>query len=219
MKSRIPLRIVQQCLLLMLFFSLMGPARLMAAQDEEAARRAAEAEREAARQRAAEEEMRRIRERSIDAMREFLNETGPDINRTSEETSIRRDFARRRRASLMEDALHQISIAAEEFRQGLGFQTPLKGSAKKFDESSDVFLDVVRDHNKEHPRFDSGEFKGFTASELAWEALTTAERILPHLDTLVRSERESSIDIRFIQTLPQLELDLRRLQWMARRLK
>jgi hypothetical protein len=217
MKSRIPLRIIHQCLLLMLFVSLIGPAKLMAAQDEEAARRAAEAEREAARQRAAEE--RRIRQRSIDAMREFLNETGPDINRTSEEASVRRDFARRRRAGLMEDALRQISIGAEEFRQGLGFQNTLKGSAKKFAESSDVFLDVVRDHNKERPRFDSGEFKDFTASELAWEALTTAERILPHLGTLVRSERESSIDIRFIQTLPQLELDLRRLQWMARRLK
>jgi hypothetical protein len=219
MKSRILFRVIQQCLLLMLLFSLMGPAKLITAQDEEAARRAAEAEREAARERAAAEEMRRMQQRSIDAMREFLNDTGPDISRSSEDASIRRNYATRRRTRLMEEALHQISIAAEEFRQGLGFEIPLKGSAKKFDDSSDVFLDVVREHNKEHPRFDSGEFKDFTASELAWEALTTAERILPHLDTLVRSERESSIDIRFIQTLPQLELDLRRLQWMARRLK
>ncbi len=174
MKSRIPVRIIHQCLLLMLFVSLIGPAKLMAAQDEEAARRAAEAERQAARQQAAEEEMRRIQQRSIDSMREFLNDTGPDMNRTSEEASIRRNFARGRRARLMEEALRQISIAAEEFRQGLGFQTTLKGSAKKFDVNSDVFLDVVKDHNQEHPRFDSGEFKDFTASELAWEALTTA---------------------------------------------
>ena len=51
------------------------------------------------------------------------------------------------------------------------------------------------------------------------EALTTAERMLPQLYAVISDEHATAVDVKFLDSLPLLELDLLRLQWMTRRLK
>lgn len=210
-----PFRMIPQSLPLAFLFGMILSANPPLAQDEDTTR-AVEAEREAARQRQADEELTREIQRSIQAMREFMNDT-TGFNRAGEGTA-RREMVRRQRVRLMEQALQQISIAASEVRRNVG-SNAVAQSAKQVDENADIFLDVIKEHNREHPRFDSAEFQSFTALELASETLTMTERILPDLQKLLQSEREASIDINFLLSLPRLELDLRRLKWMARRLK
>lgn len=74
-------------------------------------------------------------------------------------------------------AFQVFQAAREELSTALSFKARLKDPAKKIEKSANAFLDFIKQRNEKRQRFESKEFKDFTASELNWEALTTVERL------------------------------------------
>ena len=187
---------------------------LFAQDDEaEAAARAAEEARQAEEARRMAEEDRRMRERSEQMMREFLNDT-PNSRRPWDA-----GHDRRRRFQAFRDAFREFEVSRQELRQVSDAGPKVSSPARKMEESTKGLLGFVKLINKKHPRLDPAEFKGFTSLDLARETLATASRIVPMLTEAILNEGASSVDIKFLTSLPQVELDLLRLQWMAHRLR
>ena len=187
---------------------------LFAQDDEaEAAAAAAEQARQAAEAQRMAEEDRQMRERSNQMMREFLNDT-PGSRRPWDA-----DQDRRRRFQLFRDALQEFEVSRQELSQSSNAGRKAAVPARKMEESTKPLLDFVKLINKKRPRLDTVEFKGFTNGDLLRETLATASRIVPDLTAVIRNEGASSVDVKFLTSLSQLELDLLRLQWMTRRLR
>ena len=66
------------------------------------------------------------------------------------------------------------------------------------------------------------EYKDLSATDLAWETLTTAERVDNSLQMasliIEKSQREGAIDIRALQFFGEIQDDLSRLRWLAARM-
>lgn len=192
--------------------------RPLSAQDEEdeARRRAAE---EQQRQRQEEirqaEELRQMQERSNRLMREFLN----DEPLTPRQMDSRRNQERRNSFDRFRTSYSEFRPVISELNRSLDEKTEPRSAAAALEDCTKAFLDFIKRTSSERPRFDSSEFDDFTKTELGWEALTTAERIVPGLDALMKNENATTVDIKFLASLPDLELDILRLQWMSRQLK
>jgi hypothetical protein len=190
-----------------------GGGPLLAQDDDEAeaARRAAEAARQAAEAQRQAEENRLERERGQQALREFLNDVPgrPPEDRGQE---------RRRRFQAFRTSMREFEAATREFR-GSHAAAALRTSAKRMEDSTKGLLDFVKLINKKRPSLDAAEFKNLTGEDLAREIVSTAERVQPGLTAVVRNEGEPAVDVKFLTGLQQLELDLLRLQRMARRLR
>jgi hypothetical protein len=131
----------------------------------------------------------------------------------------RQELIREDRYLRLRDALRNFQMAQQELGEALGFKAKLKTPAQKLEKSAKVFLGFFRNHGKNRPSFNSGEFKNLGQAELAWEALTTAERITPGLAAIVASEKQLAVDIQFLSLHSALETQLLRLEWMTRQLR
>jgi len=156
-----------------------------------------------------------MQERGAQLMREFLNDTPL----TPQQMAARRNRERRGSYDRFGAALGEFRPAIAGLNRALDSKEKPGDSAKNIEECTKAFLDYIRRVNAQRPDFDPAEFDDFTESELGWEALTTAERIVPDLFALMATENATTIDIKFLASLPHLELDILRLQWMSRRLK
>jgi hypothetical protein len=187
--------------------------------DADARRRAAaEAALRAQQERAAAEADRRERERSIERMREFMRDGREDIRRAVERSEMMREAERSRKNEKFRNALKGFTTDSNDFREAMGLR-PLKGPATSLEKHVRTLLDLVKEMTTRRAKLDTSEFKDITRSELEWEALTTAERMLPQLHAVISDDQASTVDVKVLNSLPQLELDLLRLQWMTRRLK
>jgi pyruvate/2-oxoglutarate dehydrogenase complex dihydrolipoamide acyltransferase (E2) component len=184
-----------------------------AAQAEQAARAAEEARQASEAQRVAEQDNRQLRERSEQMMREFLNDT----------LNSRRPWDagqdRRRRFVQFRDAFREFEVSGQELSQGSNAGQRVSVPARKMEKSAKELLEFVKLINRKHTRLDAAEFKGFASDDLLRETLVTASRLVPDLVAVIRNEGESSVDIKFLTSLPELEKDLLRLQWMVHRLR
>jgi len=130
-------------------------------------------------------------------------------------------FEARRQAQRQElrKSLRDFQSASGELSVALGLKSGLKGPAEKIRKSTGPFLELIKRLSTNRARFDASEFKGFTPKDLSWEVLTTAERLAPALAAMIRAERSDSVDTQFLRSLPKLEAELLRLQWMTKKLK
>jgi hypothetical protein len=159
----------------------------------------------------ADEADRLMRETSIQTMLEFLSSTPNAAPLDSQQDRVRR-------LVVFRDALREFEASRLELFKA-DTAEPRTASIRKMEESTKGLLDFVKLINKKHPRLDTGQFKGFTNDALLKETLVTAARATPTLATVIVNEVSSKVDVKFMESLPQLELDLLRLQWMTRRLK
>jgi hypothetical protein len=192
------------------------------AQDEDAqAARIREAREEAQRQeqaRQAEAIAKRDRERADQQMKELMTDSRTVIAAAHNAADRQRAFLIEVQKKQLADAFRSFQASTQSLAEALGFKKTLKDPARNMAKSTSVFLEFIKRTSKQ-PRFDSSEFKGFTSSELGWEALTTAERLVPELARVVQAQSESSVDIRFLLSLSKLQAELLRLQWMTQKLR
>ena len=213
-------RMIRRLFILTIFF--VGSTAY--AQDPEAAQREAErlAREEATRQqqeRYAIEMARSERERVDRSMADFLKDSRENIAAANNETDRRREMEHRVEYDRLRTALRAFQIATEQLAMAIPLKAKLKDPAGKIRQNSDAFLDFIRKRTKVRPRFEPGELKEFTASQLAWEALTSAERTIPNLAAVVQSQDAVTVDVGFLLSLSKLELELLRLKWMFGKVK
>jgi hypothetical protein len=194
------------------------------AQDQEAARLEAErVAREAAIARAAEiraaEDARRERERLDNSMRDFLKDSREVIATANGGAEAYRQMLLRVEYDKLRAAFQAFQAAREELSAAVSFKARLKEPAKKIEKSANAFLDFIKQRNEKRQRFESKEFKDFTASELNWEALTTVERLAPRLATVIEGQNAASVEVEFLLSLAKLETELLRLKWLLGKLK
>jgi hypothetical protein len=194
------------------------------AQDEDPqAARIRQAREEAIRQaqaREAEALARRERERADQAMREFLTDTRTLIAAANNTKDRQRAFLSEIQKKQLDDAYRSFQASIQSLTEALlDSKKKLKDPARNMTKSTSVFLEFIKRTSKPPPRFDSSEFKDFTSAQLGWEALTTAERLVPALERVVQAQSESSVDIRFLLSLSKLQAELLRLQWMTGKLR
>jgi hypothetical protein len=70
-----------------------------------------------------------------------------------------------------------------------------------------------------HPKLDPLEFKDYSASELQWETLNSAERISAYLDFAVVAERQETVSEKTLLFLYTLDGELLRLKWLTAHVK
>jgi hypothetical protein len=182
-------------------------AQQRAQEARDAAQRAA-AEAEAARVRAA-------REKAADDRAKDLMKYG----QPNEALIERQERIRQAQFKKFHTAFKEFLSARDELEQALGSKTSPKGSARKMEKSTNTFLDYVKLVEDSRPHMDFSEFKTFTPKDLSWETLTSAERIVPDLEAVLRRENSSTIDVRYLTAFSKLHKDLLRLQWLTRHLK
>jgi hypothetical protein len=185
---------------------------------EQARRAAAEQALREQQEQAAREAERRARELDLERMREFQRDVAVDVQRAVNQSAFIREVQRKQRFEDFQNALRDFATANTDFRESLGTKS-VKRQASTMAKSTGTFLDYIKLLIKERVKLDTSEFRDFSEKELAWEALTTAERILPHLQSLLVGEDQMTVDVRFLKSLAELQKDLLRLQWMARRIK
>jgi hypothetical protein len=188
----------------------------------EAAKRAAEeaaARREEARRLAEEQQFKRELEENNRRMQELLADSREMIADKVRYSEAQREVFRREKEAQFNRALLAFEASRHRLLESLTSRTSLKEPAKSIEKSVGTILGFVKSLHKDRAQLDAAQLKGFTAVELGWEALTTAERVAPQLISVVDSQNAYRVDIRFLQSLTKLEGELLRLQWMARRLQ
>jgi hypothetical protein len=145
-----------------------------------------------------------------EALREFLNEKG---TRRNVEPGAAADLE----AKFLEFrlAIPKFRAATDEYRWNLSMNTKLDKSLKSIEAQTEVLLRYLNAAKMNHPRPDTQEFKDFSQSELAWETLSTAERIASFLDLAVAVERKNVVATQTMEFLYTLSGELQRLKWLA----
>lgn len=185
--------------------------KAQAAARAEAAKLAAEA--------AAAENARLERERNNKAMQEFLTDSRTIIASANAGKERQQEHELQVEKDQLRAAFLSFQASRRDFAYAVTFKKKLQNPARAIEKSSAVFIDFIRRRTKERASFEESEFKKFTADELRAETLITAERLAPSLLAVMEGANATSIDIRFIQSLPKLEAELLRLQWLTRKVK
>jgi hypothetical protein len=152
-------------------------------------------------------------------MREFLSSSGDKVRQVREAEVKRREVLREDMLRRFRESLRGFQVGRQQLDEAIGFRKKLKDPGKKIQQNLAIFLTYLKQRNREHPRFDSAEFKGISQSDLAWQTLTVAETVEVALAAVIVMETRDTVDIRMLASLPALEKDLLRLQWMAGQLK
>jgi len=148
--------------------------------------------------------------KSQEALREFLNEKGTRRNlEPGPAADLEAKFLEFRMA------VPKFREATEEYRWNLSMNSKLDKSLKNIEGQADVLLRYLNAVKMNHPRPDAKEFKDFSQSELAWETLSTAERIASFLDLAVAVERKNVVAAQTLEFLYTLNGELLRLKWLT----
>jgi hypothetical protein len=149
--------------------------------------------------------------KSEEALREFLNEKG--TTRRIVEPGAAADLETKFLEFRM--AVPKFRAATEDYRWNMSMNGKLDKSLKNLEAQSDVLLRYLNATKMNHPRPDAQEFKGFSQTELAWETLSTAERIASFLDLAVVVERKNVVAAQTLEFLYTLNGELLRLKWLT----
>jgi len=205
----------QRLALVLLLFLVASGGAIAHAQDPE---QQAEAKRRADEMRQAQEaaaQDRAERDKSIRALNDFLNPPASNADKLGPQL---REAQRKAKYLELRDALLLIETGHQELMEGMDSKKTIKKSAGKIAKGARTFLQFMKFDNK-YPPLDAAEFKGYTDTELQWEALRTAEVLAPRLTALILSDVKDELDIRFLAEVPEMHRNLLRLQWITQRLK
>ena len=178
-------------------------ADAVAIQQAEAAR-AAEAERQ-------QEEARFEAERALTEARlqEFIHADRPLPPEPDKEAQVKARFEEFRKA------IPAFRAATQDYRRALVQNGDRNKPAKEMEAQVRVMLRYFSATKTKHPRIDPSEFKSYSPSQLEWETLNSAERIVPDLQLAVRAERADTVSTKLLEFRYKLNGDLLRLQWLA----
>jgi hypothetical protein len=164
-------------------------------------------------------EAREQQQRSQEQMREFLRDSRETVDGFNREAERRRALQLQVEYAQIRTAFQTWESARQQLSEAIGLKAKAKEPAKSIEKSANAFLDFIKRRNTLRQRFDSTVFKGFTETELRWEALATVERLAPQLSAVTLSQDQSSINIQFLLSLSKLETELLRLKWLLGKLK
>ncbi len=116
-------------------------------------------------------------------------------------------------------AIPKFRAATGDYRWVLSMQGKLDKSLKEIGTQTDVLLKYLSSEKVNHPKPDPLEFKDYSASELQWETLNSAERISAYLDFAVVAERQEAVSAKTLQFLYTLDGELLRLKWLTAHVK
>ena len=152
-------------------------------------------------------------------MNDLMSDTRADIAAMAAQAEKNRERLLQLQKEQFQDAFEKFRAATRDLKVALGAGTTPKPPAQSIEKSTAVFIDFITKINKTPAKFDSSEFHDMTTKELGRETLTTAEQVTPRVAALLVSESQSSVDIGFLTSLSKLESELRRLKWMAQKLR
>src|SRR3954464_10927642 len=110
-------------------------------------------------------------------------------------------------------AIPKFRAATDDYRWKLSMQEKFDKQLKEIGAQTDIMLKYLKVGKVNHPKPDPQEFKDYTASELQWETLNSAERISAYLDFAVAAERQQTVSEKTLQFLHTLDGELLRLKW------
>jgi len=116
-------------------------------------------------------------------------------------------------------AIPKFRAATDDYRWKLSMQEKFDKQLKEIGAQTDVMLKYLKEGKVNHPKPDPHEFKDYSASELQWETLNSAERISAYLDFAVAAERQETVSQNTLQFLHTLDGELLRLKWLAAHVK
>jgi len=116
-------------------------------------------------------------------------------------------------------AIPKFRSAVDEYRWKLSMQGKLDKHLKEMGSQTDVMLKYLSAGKVNHPKVDTSEFKEYSASELQWETLNSAERISAFLDFAVIAEHQETVSARTLEFLYTLNGELLRLKWLTSHVK
>ena len=116
-------------------------------------------------------------------------------------------------------AIPKFRAATDEFRWVLSMNGKVDKQAKEIGAQAGVMLKYLSAEKMNHPKPNPAEFKDYSASELQWETLNSAERIAAYLDFAVTAEREETVSQKTLQFLYTLDGELLRLKWLTAHVK
>jgi hypothetical protein len=187
--------------------------------DDPAAAAAARAREEALRaqqERQAVREQQEMREKSQQSLRDFLAPT-PDIK---SQVMAQREKEFTRKYQKLPDAFFNMETALEELSDAVTTNTNAKRPAKYIQESAKIFLDFLRYVDKRSYVYAEPDFKKYTQEQLRQETLSLLRDAIPTMNNIMEStNREVTVDIAFLEAIPQMQLQLLHLQRTAKRLK
>jgi hypothetical protein len=116
-------------------------------------------------------------------------------------------------------AIPKFRAATDDYRWKLSMQEKFDKQLKEIGTQTDIMLKYLKAGKVNHPKPDPLEFKDYSASELQWETLNSAERISAYLDFAVAAERQETVSQNTLQFLHTLDGELLRLKWLAAHVK
>jgi len=116
-------------------------------------------------------------------------------------------------------AIPKFRAATDDYRWVLSMQGKFDKQMKEIGTQTDIMLKYLSAGKVNHPKPDPMEFKDYSASELQWETLNSAERIGAYLDFAVAAERQETVSQQTLQFLYTLDGELLRLKWLTAHVK
>jgi hypothetical protein len=116
-------------------------------------------------------------------------------------------------------AIPKFRAATDDYRWVLSMKGKLDKQLKEIGSQTDIMLKYLSVGKVNHPKPDPQEFKDYSASELQWETLNSAERISAYLDFAVAAERQETVSQKTLQFIYTLDGELLRLKWLTAHVK
>jgi hypothetical protein len=116
-------------------------------------------------------------------------------------------------------AIPKFRAATDDYRWVLSMQGKFDKQLKEIGSQADIMLKYLSAGRVNHPKPDPQEFKEYSAAELQWETLNSAERISAYLDFAVAAERQETVSQKTLQFLYTLDGELLRLKWLTAHVK
>ena len=116
-------------------------------------------------------------------------------------------------------AIPKFRVATDEYRWALSMHTKLDKQLKEMENQTDAMLEYMRVGRVNPVKVDPQEFKDYSAAELQWETLNSAERISAYLDFAVAAERQETVSAKTLEFMHKLDGELRRLKWLTTHVK
>jgi hypothetical protein len=116
-------------------------------------------------------------------------------------------------------AIPKFRAATDDYRWVISMQGKPEKQLKEIGTQANVMLKYLSVGQVNHPKLDPLEFKDYSASELQWETLNSAERISAYLDFAVVAERQETVSEKTLLFLYTLDGELLRLKWLTAHVK
>jgi hypothetical protein len=116
-------------------------------------------------------------------------------------------------------AIPQFRKATENLRNAVGARTDVRDAVRDIEKLFKPIDDYFEDLKMKPAPLNTTDFRDYSANEIVWETLTTAERIDNNLQVSLRllreSERSGAISIQSMLFFGEIQKDIVRFKWLA----